>query len=803
MRDLRYAARQLWKSPGFTLTVLVTLGLCIGANTAIYSVVDAVLLRAAPYPHPEQLGMVAYTARSSRGEYTGAGQNGAMWEAVRDNATTVEAAAFSGGGQGVNLFADGAVLFVRQGRVSAGFFHVLGIAPLIGREFSRAEDTASGAPVAILSYGLWQRLFRGDGGAIGKAILLKGEPHTVIGVMPQDFRTESPADLWTPLRPSRTGEGRGINYGIVARLKPGVTIAAANAQLDAIEQPLLVAMRFREGSEVHAHLTPLQTGLTSGFRNSLLVMWGAVALVLLIGCVNIAGLMLARAATRSREVATRMAIGAGRGAIVRQLLTESLLLALAGGALGVLVGKLALRGLAALGAQGFNMWNPVELNLRVLAATLLLTLMTSLLFGLAPAIATTRVDLRSILVEGGRGLSGGKRRWSRQALVAGEVALSVVLLVGAGLLLRTFAYLQGLNPGFDPRHVMTAQLSLQDARYRKSAQVNRLFDESLDRIRKLPGVEAAAVGLSLPYEPPLNDSFRIPGGDAAASEFVSVTPGFFETLRIPLLAGAYFSDSDAASTPVAIVNEAFRRRYLRSREAVGSEIFTGKEKRRIVGVVGNIQQGSRLGNYGPLATMPTIYIPMSQTSDAFQQLVNTWFSPHWIVRTNLAPDAIARAMQREMQAIDPQLPFNGFHLMEEVQFRALKQQRYQAAIFSAMAGLALILAALGVYGMIAHAVTERTREMGIRMALGATLAQTVLALIRPALQLAAMGVVAGAIAARFASALLGSLLWGVRTTDPVTFAAVSATLLVVALGASLLPALRLSQLDPAVTLRSD
>jgi predicted permease len=803
MRDLRYAARQLWKSPGFTVTVLVTLGLCIGANTAIYSVVDAVLLRAVPYPHPEQLGMVAFTARSSREEYTGAGQNGAMWEAVRDNATTVEAASFSGGGQGVNLFADGAVLFVQQERVSVGFFHVLGIAPLMGREFSRAEDTAGGAQVAILSYGLWQRLFRGDGGAVGKAILLKGEPHTVIGVMPQDFRTESPADLWTPLRPSRSGEGGGINYAIVARLKPGATSAAANAQLDAIEHPLLVAMQFREGTEVHAHLTPLQTGLTSGFRKSLLVMWGAVALVLLIGCVNIAGLMLARAATRSREVATRMAIGAGRGAIVRQLLTESQLLALMGGALGIVVGKLALRGLAALGAQGFNMWHPVELNLRVLAATLLLTVLTSLLFGLAPAIATARVDLRSILVEGGRGLSGGKRRWSRQALVAGEVALSLVLLVGAGLLLRTFAYLQGLNPGFDPRHVMTAQLSLQDARYRKSAQVNRLFDESLDRIRKLPGVEAAAVGLSLPFERPLNSGFRIPGGDSEGSEFVSVTPGFFETLRIPLLAGAYFTDSDAASAPVAIVNEAFRRRYLRGREAVGSEVFTGKEKRRIVGVVGNVQQGSGLGNFGPFATRPTIYIPMSQTSDAFQQLVNTWFSPHWMVRTNVAQDAIARAMQREMQTVDPQLPFNGFHSMEEVQFRALKQQRYQAAIFSAMAALALILAALGLYGMITHAVTERTREMGIRMALGATLAQTILALVRPALQLAAIGIVAGAIAARFASVLLGSLLWGVRTTDPVTFAAVSATLLVVALAASLLPALRLSKIDPAVTLRAD
>jgi predicted permease len=803
MRELRYAARQLLKSPAFTVTVLLTLALCIGANTAIFSVVDAVLLRPIPYPHPERLGMVGYTARSSRGEFTNEGQNGAMWEAVRDNATSIEAACFSGGGEGVNLFADGAVLFVRQQRVSAGFYHVLGVTPAIGREFSRKEDEPGGAQVAIVSDALYQKLFHGDRSGLGKAIVLKGEPHTVIGVMPRDFRAASPVDVWTPLRPSRTGEGGGINYAILARLKPGATVAQANAQLDVIERPLLAAMKFRSDTEVHAHLIPLQTGLTSGFRSSLLLMWGAVASVLLIGCVNIAGLLLARAAARSREVATRMAIGAGRSALVRQLFAESILLALAGGALGILLGKLALRGLAALGARGFNMWHPVELNLRVLIATLLLTLLTSVLFGLAPAIATTRVDLRSVLVEGGRGLAGGRRRWTRQALVTGEVALSVVLLVGAGLLLRTFAYLEGLNPGFDPRHVITAQVSLQDARYRSSAKVNRLFDESLDRIRKLPGVEAAAVGLSLPYQRPLNDGFRISGGPNEASEFVSVTPGFFETLRIPLISGRYFSASDNASAPVAIVNDAFRRRYFRDRVPVGSEVITESEKRRVVGIVGDIQQGSGLGNYGPLSKNPTIYILMSQTSDGFQQMVNTWFSPHWIVRTSLPPAAIARAMQSEMQVVDPQLPFNNFRAMDEVQSSALQEQRYQAVIFSVMAGLALILAALGLYGMIAHAVTERTREMGIRMALGATLSQTIFALVRPALQLAAIGLLAGALAARFASALLKSFLWGVQSADPMTFAMVSATLLVVALGASLLPALRVSQVDPAVTLRAE
>jgi len=803
MRELRYAARQLSKSPAFALTVLLTLGLCIGANTAIFSVVDAVLLRPIPYPHPEQLAMVGFTTRSGEVEFTSQGQTGAMWEAIRDNATFIEAACVGGSGQGVNLFADGAVLFVRQQRVSAGFFHVLGVMPQIGREFSPTEDKPGQAPVVILGDALFQKLFHGEPSALGKTILLKGEPHTVVGVMPRGFRSESPIDLWTPLRPTRTGEGGGINYEIVSRLKPGATTAEANAQLDAIEQPVYLTMKFRKGTEVHARLIPLQTGLTSAFRNSLLLLWGAVAVVLLIGCVNIAGLLLARAATRRQEVATRMALGAGGSAIVRQLFTESLLLAVAGGAFGVVLGRLALWGLLALGAQGFNMWHPVELNLRVLAATALLTLLTSVLFGLSPAISTAQVDLRSVLAEAGRGLAGSKRRWPRQALVAGEVALSVVLLVGAGLLLRTYGYLEGLNPGFDPRHVIAAQASLQDARYRSSADINRLFDESLERIRRLPGVEAAAVGLSLPYERPLNYGFRVPGGVDSASEFVSVTPGFFETLRIPISAGRAFTASDGTRAPVAIVNEAFRRRYLRDREAVGSEIFAESRNRRIVGVAGNVQQGSGLGNYGPLSTNPTIYVLMSQTSDGFQRLVNTWNSPHWVVRTSLPSAVMMQAMQNEMQAVDPQLPLNNFQPMEEVQSTSVREQRYQAAIFSTMAALALILTALGLYGMIAHAVAERTREMGIRMALGATVTQVVATLVRPALQLTAIGLVVGAIVARFASALLRSLLWGVQSTDIGTFAGVSAGLLVVALIASLLPARRLAQLDPAVTLRAE
>jgi predicted permease len=808
MRDLRYAARQLCRTPGFTLTVLATLGLCIGANTAIYSIVDAVLLRPLPYPQPERLAMAAYTVKSSAGEFTSYGQNGLMWETIRDHATAIDAAAFSRGGQGVNLAFQGQAQYVKQQRVAAGFFHVLGVEPLFGREFSRAEDTRGGAPVTVLSYALWQRLFQGDAGAVGKAILLRGEPYTVVGIMPEGFRTTAPADAWTPLRPSRTGEGQGINYGIVARLKPGVTWAEADGQLDGLMQPVLARMGRKDGA-VHERLMPLQTGLTSSLRSSLLLTWAAVGTVLLIGCVNIAGLLLARAATRSREVATRMALGGSRTAIVRQLLTESALLALAGGVLGMIVGKLALRGLASLGAQGFGLWRPVEVDARVLAVTLLVALLTSLLFGLAPAFATSRVDLRAVLVEGGRGMAGGARRWSRQALVAGEVALGVVLLVGAGLLLRTVAYLEALKPGFDPHQVVTAELSLQDARYRTAERVNHLFDESLRRIRELSGVDSAAVGLTLPYQRPLNTGFRMLDGPQAdgrdrGMDMIYVTPGYFETLRIPLLAGRVFTEADrATSAAVAIVNQALARRFLQEQDAVGRHMRLDGEARLIVGVVGDTQQHSGLGDFGPMATTPAAYVPAAQTGDAFLQLVHTWFAPYWIVRTRGASDAMARQMQQAVAAVDAQLPFARFDRMVDVQSSAFKEQRYRATIFSLLAGLALLLAALGLYGLLAHAVTERARELGIRMALGATLGSAMWTVIRPGIRLALVGIVAGGVLARLAATLLRNLVWGVPTTDPATFAGVAAVLLIVALLASLLPALRLLRLDPAETLRAE
>jgi predicted permease len=812
IRDLRFAARQLRKAPGFTATVLCTLALCIGANTAIYSVVDAVLLRPLPYPEPDRLALMVFDAHSARGSSTSDSQDGPTWEAVRDHATLLEPA-IDGQSQGVNLSGTstnaGRAEYVKQYSVTAGYFHVMGVPPFLGREFTRTEDAPGGAAVVVLGYPAWQRLFHGDPGAIGKAILLRGEPYTVVGVMPEGFRTQTPADLYTPRRPSNTGEGQGANYTLVARLKPGVTLAAAETQLEVVAKPV-IEHNMGKDVVVHTRLVPMQQGLTADLQSALYGSWAAVGVVLLIGCVNIAGLLLARSAVRAREIATRMAVGASRSAIIRQLLAESLLLALAGGALGMIVGYAGIQGLTALEAEGINYWHPVTLNWRVMLAMLGVSLVTSLIFGLAPAFATSRVDLRSVLVEGGRGAAGGSRHWSRRALIVAEVALSLMLLIDAGLLVRTLERLEGLRPGFDPHNVMSASLSLQDARYQTGTAVNKLYDESLRRIRQSPEVEAAGIGLTLPYQRPLNMGFKVADGPNADGkdkpmDFIYVTPGYLEALRIPLVSGRVISEADRAGTEgVVVINEAFARRFLKDQEPVGSHLKMGGELSRIVGVVGDTQQHSGIGWYGPMSATPTVYTPAAQESDKFFQLIHTWFSPKWVVRTRSTPGpALQHSIEAAVQAIDPLLPFAKFESLEDVQYSAFKSQRYQATIFSTLAGLAMFLAAIGLFGLISHSVTERTREMGIRMALGSSIARAMWTVIRPAVWLTLFGVGAGAILAQWSTALVKDLLFGVPAGDPTTFLLVSAALLVVALLASAIPSLRLLRLDPAVTLRAE
>jgi len=554
-------------------------------------------------------------------------------------------------------------------------------------------------------------------------------------------------------------------------------------------------------------VVPLQAGLTADVRSELLITWAAVLTVLLIGCVNIAGLLLARSAARSREIATRMALGGGRTAIVRQLLVESLLLALGGCAAGVALGRLALAGLKRLGAADFESWRPITIDARVTLAMLGIAVLTSLVFGLAPAISTSRLDIRSVLMEGGRGVAGGRRRWSRQALVVAEVALSLVLLVSAGLLVRTLSYLNALNPGFDPHNVLAAQASLQDARYKTAAGVNRLYRESLERIRLIPGVQSAAVALTLPYQRPLNWNFRALDGDDSDGhimETVYTTPGYFETMRIPLVKGRSFRESDTPdSAKVAMVSQLFAEKFFHGRDAVGRHLALGKTACEIVGIVGDVQQHSGIGNFGPVSTEPTLYLPVAQVPDAMLQLVHVWFPPNWVIRGGGPTGPLAARVQAAVAAVDPQLPIAKFQTIDDLEAHITSDQRYHAALFSIMAGLALLLAALGLYGLISHAITQRTHELGIRLALGATAGQAMANAMRPGILLAVAGVAVGYVLSRLAVRFLEHLLWGVRATDPATFVATAAILLLVAAAASLIPALRILRLDPARTLRSE
>jgi predicted permease len=812
-KNLRYAVRQLRKAPAFTITVVATLALCIGANTAIYSVVDELFFRPLPYPQPDRLVMLARIFhRSGISSSPETGQTGQIWELVRDHASLLDSAVCSDGSSGVNLFAAGHVEYVRQQRVNANFFHILGILPFAGREFTRQEDVPGGPPLVILSYGLWQSVFHRDPHILGRTIDLRGAPFTVVGIMPAHFRTDVRADLWTPLHPSTTGEGGGSNYTILARLKPGVTFAAANAQLRSISVPLIrdLEKRMPQDISLEVDAIPLRVGETVDIRSKVEIIWGAAGLVLLIGCVNIAGIFLARSVTRAREVATRIALGASRSAVIRQLLSEAALLAIFGGLLGLLFGQLALKGLLALNPGQFQVWTPVHLDLRIAAIMLGVSLATSLLFGLFPAFEATAVDLRAALAEGGGGAIGSRRQWRRQALVFAEVALGVVLVLAAGLLIRTFQNLAGLNPGFNPRHLMTASLSLDDARYKTSVAGTRLFRETLDRIRAIPGVESATVALNLPYSRALNTNVGSISGrpitrDSGLVDESYIASDYFRTLEIPLLRGRVLDDRDNEhSARVAVVNEAFVDRYVPSGvDPVGAQMtfLGGSEPTEIVGVVGNVRQRTGWGNDGPLPAAPQLYVPASQMSDKFFEMVNTWFSPNWIVRTRGDLPGLAYAMRRALQAVDPRLPFSAFHTMSEIRGAGMREQRYQAILFSTFAGLGMLLSALGIYGLIAQAVAQRTREMGIRLALGATVRNIIRTAAAPGITLALAGIAAGLMLALFAVRLLKAMLWGVTPTDPITWISVPALLLLIAAIASLLPTLRLARLDPAQTLR--
>jgi predicted permease len=799
MHDLRYAFRLIRQNWGFSLTVIAILALCIGANTAVLAVVNGAMLRPLPYPEPDRLTQIVAKYSYEGKEGTVDNFDGGVWEAIRDHASSLDSAVYSGGSGGINLGVNGTGVYVRQQRVCAGFFRVLGVAPLIGREFIPDEDRAGGAAAVILSHALWQKYFHGDPSVTGRSILLRGEPYTVVGIMPSGFRSDAKADIWTPVRPSRSGEGGGSNYHVLARLQPGAPWQEASGQLGAITEDLKRAGRFHKDSGARLDIVPLLQGRTTDLRQPLMLLWAAVGFVFVLGCVNIGGMLLARASGRVGEIATRLALGAPFSRIVRQLLMESTVLGLLGGMAGVVVGWGALAGLRQFGALTFPFLETVEVDWRVLAGTLLLTLVAGIAFGLAPAWQATRVDLRSAQ-SGSRGVAGRKRFLSLGALVGGQVALTVPLLFGAGLFVHTFLHLWNLSPGFDPNHVMTAKFSLADARYATAAQMTQFYDKVFVRLHETPGIEATAVGLSLPYERALNDGVKVPGIERTMiTNLTYVTPEYFTALRIPLLRGRAFSAADSVdSAKVCIVNQAFVKRYFKKGDALGQPLSDGM----IVGIAGDVLEArSGWGDFGPVAAVPEVYIPAAQASAL--SLLHTFMSPSWIVRSSLDGPQVAKAIEDAARSADPMLPMAAFRSVRDLKLESLTFQRFLAAVAGTIAALAMVLSAMGIYGLISNLVTERTKELGIRMALGSGVGRAIEVALRPGLIWVLGGVVAGAAVALGFERFLKSYLYGVQPGDPITLAAVGIGLLLATALASLIPASRIARLNPADTLRSE
>jgi predicted permease len=799
MHDLRYAFRLIRQNWGFSLTVIAILALCIGANTAVLAVVNGAMLRPLPYPEPDRLTQIVAKFFREGKESTVDNIDGTIWEAIRDHATALDAAVFSDGSGGVNFGVNGSGVYVKQQRVSTGFFRVLGVAPMIGREFTAEEDRSGGPAAVILSHALWQKYFHRDPSVAGRGILLRGEPYTVVGIMPAGFQSDAKADLWTPLRPSRTGEGAGTNYASIARIKPGATWQQASGELAAITEDLKRERVFNKDSGARLDIIPLLEGRTSDLRQPLMLLWAAVGFVFVLGCVNIGGMLLARASGRVGEIATRLALGAPFGRIVRRLLIESTMLGLLGGLAGAGVGWAALAGLREFGALTFPFLETIELDWRVLGATLLLTLVAGIAFGLAPAWQATRVDLRSAQ-SGSRGVAGRKRFLSLGALVGGQVALTVPLLFGAGLFLHTFLHLWNLNPGFDPNHVLTAKFSMQDARYQTVDKVTQFYDKVIARLHETPGIESAAVAMSLPFERALNDGVKLPGVERSViTNLTYVTPEYFEALRIPILRGRAFSLADSAqSEKVCVVNQAFVKRYFKNGDALGQPLSDGI----IVGIASDVVEArGGWGDYGPLAAMPEVYIPATQAYAI--TLIHTFVRPSWIVRSSLDGSQVAKAMEDAVRSADPMLPMAAFHSIRDLKVQSLSFQRFLASMAGALGALAILLSAMGIYGLISNLVTERAKELGIRMALGSGVGRAIEVALRPGMIWVLCGVGVGTAAAFGFEKFLKSYLYGVQPGDPITLAAVGVGLLLATALASLIPASRIARLNPADTLRSE
>ncbi len=805
-RNLRFALRGMGRSPLFSVTFILTLALCIGLGTAVFSVVNGVLWRPLPYPDPDRLARVALYNPSFGKNPANTAVDGRTWERIRDEGETFQRTVFSGWVAGVNLSTDQAARFVQQQRVGAGYFSTLGVLPLLGREFEAADDLPGGPPLAILSHELWVHTFDANPDIIGTTIRLKGEAHTVVGVMPPDFRSSAEADVWTPLRPSTTGEGGGANYGVLIRIPEGMSFAEADARVASIQPP---ESTLEDAPERRFGLIPLDQAVTAGLELPLLILLGAIGVMVLVGCANLAGLQIARSLARRMEMATRQALGGGAGALARQLIAENLTLGLLGGVAGLGVAFAASRGLGDMVQSYFNTWQSVQMDGVALLVALGLTALSTILFGVVPVLQVARLDLQRVLASGSRGLIGGGGHTLRKILLVGEVAMVSSLLFAAGLLARSYGHLEGLDPGFDPDGLITVQFSLDDARYGDAGNVRRLFDETLGALGRVPGVASAAVALTLPYERPLNLGFRLPGDDTSqgrVTNAVYVTPGFFETLGIPVLRGRPLGEADREGAPVvAVANQAFVDSNLQDEPALGTQVsmsFGEGEGVTIVGVVGNVQQSAGWGETSqPVWETPTLYLPAAQASSGFFQQVHVWFAPSWIIRQAGSSSDLAAQVTRVFREVDPDLPVSRLASLDQIMGSAFSRPRFEAAFLLLVAAFALLLAGIGLYGIVAHEVLERRTEMGLRMALGATPGRAVWTAGIGGVRLTLLGLAAGAVLAVAVSRAMVHLVWGVTPYDPVTLAGLVGILAVLAAVASFVPAARVGRMDPARILR--
>jgi putative ABC transport system permease protein len=798
----------LRSKPGFTVLAVLTLALGMGASTAIFSVVDAVLLRPLPYGTPDRLVMVKeWIPKAIPDPIPVCAPDVGQFQ--RENHTFESLAAFHGGQ--FDLAGGAEPQRVNVDRVSANLFSLLGVQPSLGRAFTADEDHP-GHLVAILSHGLWQRQFGADPNIVGHTVTLNRQPYTVIGVMPRPFifplagmDQGEASDVFIPM--AFTSEeladvGDNFNYSVVGRLKSGVTLTQANADLGAIAQRILETYppQFRSDITLSAVALPLADQVVGKARPLLLLLFGAVAFVLLISCINVTNLLLTRATDRQREIAVRLALGSSRARLLRQLVAESMLLTITGSGLGLFFANSITGALLALMPAEIPRVHGVGLNLSVLGFAVGLALLTGFFFGIVPALAASRTNVNATLKEGGRSwMQGREHNRVRSALVVVEVALAMVLLVGAGLLLRSFQRVLETDPGFQPEHVLTASLSLPESHYKGDAQLRSFYQRLTERLQQLPGVQMAGGSTDLPLRAGWNHIFTAegyqppPGANLNFCNHSVILDAYLQTIGVPLLQGRYFTEQDYdGSTQVLIVSQSLARRYWPNGDAIGKRLKWGPAESKdswltIVGVVGDVKQGAL-----EVETTPHTYEPFRQ---------NTTRSLNVAIRASGKPASLASALRATVWAIDPQLAVAQLQTMDQVISQSTTPRRFNLFLLAGFASLALILSAIGIYGVIAYSVVRRVHEIGIRMALGAQRTDVVRLVVGQGLLLLGIGLIVGILGALALTRSLRSFLYGIRPTDPATFACLVVILAAVALVACYIPARRATKVDPMTALR--